>query len=375
LGFRKALGNPLMLHCTQTRADHLLAMAQSLRGGGVERATLRLAGAWAAAGRRVTLAIGSAEGPLSAEIPAGVAVIELADARYGTLRSAFPGIVRDEAPDAIFCPGNHYTSVAGWARLRLGRDCPPIVAKVSNALVRPDMGRTLGWGYRRWLRLHPRFIDHVVAMSPAMAAEAVREMRLEPARVSVIPNPPALSLPDAAPIALPEGRYLIGVGRLEPQKRWERAIAALARIAAPDVSLVILGEGSLRAELEAQAAALGLAGRVSLPGYGADPLPAIARAEALVLTSDFEGVPGVLHEALGVGTPVIATESSVSVREIIVSPDLGSVVPRDDPQALVAALDHWLAPGAVRPAPVLSRGDPAAAYLALFDRLATQRCR
>lgn len=375
MGFRKALGNPHMLQCTQLPAGHILAIAQSLKGGGVERALLRLAGGWVAAGRRVTLIMGSCEGPLAAEIPPGVAVRELRDARYSALGNALPGIVRDAAPDAIFCPGNHYTSVAGWARLRLGDACPPIVAKVSNALVRPDMGRVEAWGYRRWLRAHPRFVDHIVAMTPGMAAEAVREMRIDPARVSVIPNPPALPRADAAPVVLPAGRFVLGVGRLEPQKRWERAIAALPRLIPKDVALVILGEGSLRGALEAQAAALGLEHRVFLPGHAGDPLPAIARAEAVVLTSDFEGVPGVLREALALGTPVVSTDSSVSVREIVASPALGTIVPRENPDALVAALDHWLTPDAVRPPPVAPEGDPIADYLALFDRLAAQRSR
>jgi glycosyltransferase involved in cell wall biosynthesis len=112
-------------------------------------------------------------------------------------------------------------------------------------------------------------------MTPAMAAEAVAEMGMPAARVSVIANPPVLAIAGAAPVAMPEGRYLIGVGRLEPQKRWDRLIAALPRLADRDVKLLILGEGGARAALEAQVAALGLGGRVSMPGHAGDPLPAI----------------------------------------------------------------------------------------------------
>ncbi len=192
-------------------------------------------------------------------------------------------------------------------------------------------------------------------------------------RVSVIANPPALPRPDAAPVKLPEGRYIVGVGRLEPQKRWDRLIAALPRIADRQVKLLILGEGGARAALEAQVAALGLTARVSMPGHAGDPLPALAGAAVAVLTSDYEGVPGVLREALSVGTPVVSTESSVAVREIITSPEHGMVIPREDPEALVAALDHWLNPAAIRPSPVAAAGDPIAEYLALFDQLATAR--
>ncbi|NIJ22117.1 glycosyltransferase involved in cell wall biosynthesis [Sphingomonas naasensis] len=362
-----------MLHRIYSEtAQHILSCAQTMRGGGVERALLRMAEGWLRSGRRVTLVLGSDEGPLAAEIPEGIELIRLGDARYSAL-FRLGAHVRAAAPDLIFCPGNHYSAVAALTRLDLGRACPPIVAKVSNALVRPEQGAVAAWGYRRWLRLHPRFLDHVVAMTPAMAAEAEAEMRMPSDRVSVIANPPAMPRPDAAPVALPAGRYILGVGRLEPQKRWDRLIDALARVADPQVRLVILGEGSLRGALEAQVARLGLAGRVSLPGHAGDPLPALAGAALAVLTSDYEGVPGVLREALSVGTPVISTESSVAVREIVTGPELGDVVARADGDGLVAALNRWLDPAARRPAPVAAQGDSIADYLALFDRQVAAR--
>ncbi|MFA6117384.1 MAG: glycosyltransferase [Sphingomonas sp.] len=360
-------------------AASILAYAQTLKGGGVERVLLRLARNWADLGRRVTLVIGDTSGPLAAELPANVPasvdVRVLGDPSYSGLR-AVAGIVRTVAPDLIFCPGNHYTGMALYTRLRLGPRCPPIVAKVSNRLDRTDQGALLSLGYRTWLRLHPRFIDHVVAMTPAMRDEAIGAMHIAVDRISVIPNPPAPALTDEAPSWLPAGTFLLGVGRLAPQKRWDRMIAALPRLARGDVHLVILGEGAERTALEAQAAALGLQGRVHLPGYVSDPRAALGRAAAVVLTSDFEGVPGVLREALAEGTPVVSTDSSVAVREIVTGPALGSVVAPGDEQALVAALDHWLAPGRARPEPIPEPGtDSAQRYLDLFDSLVGIRRR
>lgn len=364
-----------MLHRTYSEhARHILSYAQTLRGGGVERALLRMAEGWLAAGRCVTLVLGTRDGPLAAELPPQVDLVELGSDAYRALLS-LPRHVERLAPDIVFCPGNHYSAVAAFARLRLGRAAPPIVAKVSNALVRPELAPGAAWRYRRWLRLHPHFLDHVVAMSPAMAAEAIAEMRMPAERVSVIANPPALSRADAGALPLPSGRYILGVGRLEPQKRWDRLIAALPRLRDPGVRLMILGEGSARGALQAQIAALGLGDRVSLPGHAGDPLPALRAAALAVLTSDYEGVPGVLREALSVGTPVVATRSSVAVPEIVHSPELGTVVPRDDPGALVAAIDAWLEDGRTRPEPVAPVGDPIGAYLALFDRLCAQRSR
>ncbi len=358
-------------------ALHILSLAQTLKGGGVERTLLRLARGWIADGRRVTLLLGQRDGPLVNELPEGINIVEIGSAAFTDLR-ALPAVARQAKPDVIFCPGNHYTSIAGFTRLRLGASAPPIIAKISNALARPDHGAPMAAAYRWWLRRHPYFIDHFVAMSPAMRDEAIVSMRADPSRISVIANPTS-----AAPITaawpaphqgVPTGPMLVGVGRLEVQKRWDRLISAMALVRNQQTQLVIVGEGSERPRLIAQIEQLGLTNRVRLPGYIGDPSPYLAAANAVVLTSDFEGVPNVLREALALGTPVVATDSSVALREIIADPGLGSIVPRGDQGALVAAINQWLDPAAVRPAPVVPQGECASdAYLALFDRLVAER--
>ena len=347
-------------------ADHVMTYALGLERGGVERAQLRLIDGWIAAGRRVTLVLGHRDGALAGEIPAGTEVIDLATHSYTRLARSLGALVADTQPDILFCAGNYYTGCAAAARMRLGLASPPMVGKMSNAVDRGDHGIWMGIAHARWLRYHGRFLDWLVAMTPATADVAARAMRMED-RVSVIPNPPARAKPGIAPIALPPGRAILGVGRLAPQKRWDRLIDALVQLP-QDVSLTILGEGPLREALAAQANTVGVASRVYLPGQADDPFPAMAAARLVALTSDFEGVPGVLREALSVGTPVVATESSESIAEIIDAPALGTIVPRDDPAALVAALAHWI--DAPRPSPVAMPGaDSAVRYLELFDRL------
>jgi glycosyltransferase involved in cell wall biosynthesis len=356
-------------------ASHILAYAQTLNGGGVERTLLRLARSWSDMGRRVTLLIGDTSGPLAAELPANADVRVLGDPSLAAMLG-FISQVRETGPDIVFCPGNHYSSLAALMKLRLGRDCPPIVAKVSNRLARADQPFGIAQGYRAWLKIHPHFIDHVVAMSPAMRDEAKRMMHLGAERISVIPNPPVERGGVSVPSWLPSGRFLLGIGRLTHQKRWDRMIEALPRLARRDTELLILGEGEARPALEAQVASLGLGARVHLPGYDPDPRPALARAAAVVLTSDFEGVPGVLREALAEGAPVVTTDSSVAVREILHCPSHGSVVPAGDAGALVDALDHWLMPDRARPARVPEPGaDAALRYLQLFDEVVYQRLR
>ena len=244
---------------------------------------------------------------------------------------------------------------------------------MSNALSRRDQGAAVAWGYRRWLTLHPRFLDHLVAIAPALRAEVIAATYIPADRVSVIVDPPTRPGHDPDTVPLPAGAFVLGVGRLIAQKRWDRLVAALPRLTDRAVEVVILGEGPERGRLLRQAAALGVADRLSLPGYVTDPLPALARAAVVALPSDYEGVPAVLREALSVGTPVVTTESSLAIREIVTRPELGAIVPFDDAAALAAALDRRLAPGAVRPARLPLAGEHAAAeYLALFDSVAAR---
>lgn len=344
------------------RADHILSFADSLAGGGVERALLRLARGWVDAGRRVTLVLGNQHGSFGGEF----------DPCIEHLSGPLPRIIRDRRPDILFCPGSHYTSRALGARLRLGRACPPIVAKLSNAVERGDHGPVMRALHRRWLRLHPAFLDVIVAMTPASADAFLHVSGIGADRLAIIPNPPLARILGSDSRVDPD--LILGVGRLVPQKRWDRLLDALPRLGNAAARLVILGEGAERGALEARARRLGIADRVALPGHVADPLAHMASAALVALPSDFEGVPGVLREALSVGTPVVTTESSPAIAEIVTSPMLGTIVPREDPIALAAALDHWLAPGARRPLPVSPPGtDSAERYLALFDALVSRR--
>lgn len=350
-------------------AQHILTFAQSLDGGGVESAQLRLIADWLAAGRRVTLVLGSSRGPLANDIPPGVRLIERGSASYLAMFD-LPRYVAALVPDVLFCPGNHYTSVAAWTWLELGAACPPIVAKLSNTVVRADQDAWTSVAYRAWSRFHPRFADHLVAMTRGMADEAEDLMGFPAGRVSVIANPPARHVLDPAPLPLPEERFILGIGRLEPQKRWDRLIAAMRLLRATDAKLVILGEGSMRPFLERLVAQHGLEDRVSLPGHRLDPRPATRRAAVVALVSDYEGVPGVLRESLSLGTPVVTTDSSIAIREIVTCASQGDIVPPDDPPALAAALDRWLNPAQPRPMPVAVVGTCAAQdYLDLFDQL------
>jgi len=149
------------------------------------------------------------------------------------------------------------------------------------------------------------------------------------------------SLVAEAPAVQMAGDYIIALSRLEPQKRLDRLLAAYAASKLKkSMQLLILGEGSLRTRLQQQIADLQLTDRVLMPGNVSNPFPNVAAAHFTVLSSDHEGFPMVLIEALALGKPVISTDCDTGPREIIRPEENGVLVPVDDVPALTAALDE-----------------------------------
>jgi len=128
----------------------------------------------------------------------------------------------------------------------------------------------------------------------------------------VIYNPVDLGSKRGLALHTPKQPRIVSVGRLMPQKNQQMLIEAFAEATknAPEYQLVIYGEGPSRVELEEKIASLGLDGRVLLPGQTKDVFNAVASAELFVLSSDYEGMPNALIEAMCLGLPCISTKVS-----------------------------------------------------------------
>jgi glycosyltransferase involved in cell wall biosynthesis len=175
---------------------------------------------------------------------------------------------------------------------------------------------------------------------------------LDPARVSVLPNPapdvPLLPSREAlrAELGL-DGHVLAFAGRLGVQKALGTAVEAVA--ATPGVTLVVAGNGPERAALERRAREFGVEGRVRFLGSVSrdDVLRLFRAADASVLPSAWENYPHTVVEALAVGCPVIATAVG-GVPEVVRDGENGLLVPPGDPPALAAAVSRFFSDPALR---------------------------
>ena len=190
--------------------------------------------------------------------------------------------------------------------------------------------------------------DHVVAVSDEIYRDLLAS-GTPTARLSRIDN--AISIPVLDPneknkiraewnIA-PNEKLIVQVGRLAKSKRNALLLRALADLPANiAVKVAFVGDGEERAALAAYAREAGLEGRVIFAGYRRDSQAIMAAADVLAITSNKEGLPIVLLEAMAVGCPIIAT--AVGAIPQILSPKSAWIVPVDDNVALVQALQEAL---------------------------------
>lgn len=134
---------------------------------------------------------------------------------------------------------------------------------------------------------------------------------------------------------------IVAVGRLDENKNHAMLIHAFAKIAAeyPDIKLCIYGDGSSREELEQLVAEKNLSDRISLPGCITDVAEHISKAKIFVLTSNTEGMPNSLMEAMALGLPVISTDCPCGGPATLIEDGVnGMLVPVGDAYALADAM-------------------------------------
>jgi GalNAc-alpha-(1->4)-GalNAc-alpha-(1->3)-diNAcBac-PP-undecaprenol alpha-1,4-N-acetyl-D-galactosaminyltransferase len=129
-------------------------------------------------------------------------------------------------------------------------------------------------------------------------------------------------------------------GRLSAEKRFDRLIDAFDRVACahPEWSLVIAGDGPLRQSLEGRVAASSAAARISLCGRLSDVKPLLRGSHVFVLSSESEGFPNALLEAMASGCAAVATDCPSGPAEMVTDGVTGLLVP-ETVEAIADALN------------------------------------
>lgn len=327
-----------------------------LDGGSTAKIAIRLANGFAARGVSTDLLVSHCRHPVHETTAPGVTVIEmgtmrpiarvLAMARYFRERKPAAVLTHRIREDVFTLKAKHWSAtsasifvtVHGPLNLKL-RHMRPAKARRRRAEI---------------LRYYPRN-QGIIAITDETAADL--RLLLGPGpRICTIPNPivtPEMFELAQAPIDHPwftakdnatTSPVIVFAGRLEQEKDLPTLLQAFSQLRQQrPCRLLIIGEGSLRPELESQRRALGLDDLVAMPGWAANPYPYLQRARLVVLSSTQDALPTVLIEALALGTPVVSTDCGPGPREILANGRYGPLVPPRDPMALANAMATTLA--------------------------------
>ncbi|HET7410346.1 MAG TPA: glycosyltransferase [Paracoccaceae bacterium] len=358
----------------------------SLSGGGAERMLLRLAEEFVERGIDVDLLLTRVKADNDRAVPGSLSPVRLRRcsmpvARYLAMQAAgrqWPHLIgpvlrafssswalrylpaladylREHRPDVLLSANSWPNLVAIWARRLAGVQSRIVVSE------RVQLGERVRHLRRhaRWRNL-PRLIGEfypeavgVIAVSEGVARDLVSSAELPPETVKFLPNPVVSSRLEEmadAPVTHPwladaDIPVILGAGRLHPQKDFPSLLRAFALVReVRPARLIILGEGDQRTTLERLASTLGIEADFALPGHVENPFAYMKRSSVFVLSSRYEGLPGVLIQAMACGCPVVSTDCPSGPREIMKNGKLGALVPvgnfEDLAKAVLDAIDE-----------------------------------
>ena len=204
-----------------------------------------------------------------------------------------------------------------------------------------------------------RSATHLLAVSSYLKDELVREFRVDPAAITVVPNAadpavfdPSLGIAAQPATPLPSGPIVGFVGGFYKWHGLDLLVEAFLKVAVrhPDAALLLIGDGPMRAEVEAQVEARGLGGRVLMPGkvHHTRLAPYVARFGVGVMPdSNLYGSPMKIFEYMSMAVPVVAPDYG-PLRDVLVDGQQGRIFRRRDVDHLAECISDLLADAALR---------------------------
>jgi len=336
----------------------------TMEGGGAERVMLNLVNHYAEQGYKVDLLLAKKIGPYLDEVSSKVRIVDLNVDRAWQYIAPLVRYFRSEKPEVMLVATTILNVIALFTkRLSFSRtrvvvsEHIDIVSFAETGLL--QRSKLVRWGVRMF---YPQ-ANNVVAVSEGAADRLSEFSGLKRTDISTVYN----GVVDDEKLALSrvpvdnellnnkDIKVLLAVGRLQPQKDYANLLHSFGLLlekyrsvsSEPLPHLMVLGEGELRPELESLADELGIRQNLSMPGFVDNPFQYLANTDVFILSSEFEGLPTVLIEALACGCSVVSTDCPSGPDEILKSGQFGRLVPIKDSQALADSLFKTLTEGDV----------------------------
>lgn len=309
---------------------------------GVPLAQMRFSRALASQGHEVDFLIGMVNPGSTTPAPHNVRINVLAKARVSSMLVPLIRYFRRHKPDAVFSAGDHLNAIVLLAAIIAGSK-----AKIScSSRVTPfdtysSVPLSRGWVLKWVMRMFSWRADALTCVSKDMIVQYKQVFRNAPHRCiyNIVDDEQSrlrmMESVDDPWLLEDRGAILVAAGSLEPWKGFGDLIRAMSLVPASiGARLLVLGDGSLRGELQGLIDQLGLQGRVKLAGYVENPLKYFRNADVFVLSSHVEGLPNVLVEAMMCGCTPVATDCPTGPREVLQDGRFGYLVPVGDEAAM-----------------------------------------
>ncbi|MGY3313445.1 glycosyltransferase involved in cell wall biosynthesis [Peribacillus simplex] len=313
----------------------------SLRGGGAERVIINIIRNLDYKQFDISLILLKKEGPYINLLPENIKVVDLDTLRVR--KSIIPLIKAINAikPDAILSTMGHLNLAILAIRFLL-KGNPKIIIREANT---PSKNITKKERFFSFLykHLYPKS-DLIIAQCKDMKNDIIDFFKVEEKKIQYIYNPLDIEkIRDSREGGNPYQEKmvnLLSVGRLSQQKGFDVLINAfkIVKEKIPNAHLTILGEGSLKDELQDLAEKIGVLDEISFVGFKNNPYPYYYYADTYILSSRWEGFPNSLLEALACETKVVATDCKSGPREIIGDNEYGILVKEGDYIALAEGI-------------------------------------
>ena len=301
----------------------LCMLMPSLANGGAERVGVTLLNEWHRRGYDVQLVlVASEQGKLVNELNPSVPITSLRSSRSLFAIFKIVKIIRSRNPDILFVNMSHLNLLIAIMRKILPRDTV-IIARETSLLSEITKEYSFPGFWRFLICFFYNNLDYIVCQSEVMRSDLINSFGVKPTKLGVIRNPININntrrkAHSGVARKKSSKRFnFVAVGNLYPRKNFGGLISAIAALGDTRVFLDIFGVGPEASKLNQLIQKLGLQNNIRLKGFIDNPFPKIAAADALILTSKYEGLPNVVLEALALQTPVIATPAGGVCNELL----------------------------------------------------------